>query len=346
MRVVLWTVGLALAVALAAGAVYALAEPRLSLHGERLLESGGETADDQRTSAQRSSAGGSQGSENEEPEDPSPEERGRSPEAAAYAELAPEMPGIDQDSVEGVYKSRTNPDWASVHFEADEKRGNYVVFTRKTSGPGEPWEARRSIRADEPDSPRNEMPVLREVPRDLVDNRYAEAPYGESGSLPSEDVEKEELPEIEWSAPGEVLRRGDAPEDSELEDLEEEIGSYDGVAGVYVRDVEGEWGYGVRPGESFFSASVIKIPIMAAVFRKVESGELALDESHETKEEDWAAGAGTLQYDEPGDSYTIEEYLQKMMSESDNVATNALIRLVGGPEYVNSVASDLGAKDT
>ncbi|MDN5697403.1 MAG: class A beta-lactamase-related serine hydrolase, partial [Rubrobacter sp.] len=65
-----------------------------------------------------------------------------------------------------------------------------------------------------------------------------------------------------------------------------------------------------------------------------------------TKREDWAAGAGTLQYDEPGESYTIEEYLQKMMSESDNVATNALIRLAGGTEYVSSVARDLGAEDT
>jgi beta-lactamase class A len=35
-----------------------------------------------------------------------------------------------------------------------------------------------------------------------------------------------------------------------------------------------------------------------------------------------------------------------MMTQSDNVATNALLRFVGGPEYVNEVARSLGAVET
>jgi beta-lactamase class A len=35
-----------------------------------------------------------------------------------------------------------------------------------------------------------------------------------------------------------------------------------------------------------------------------------------------------------------------MMTQSDNVATNALLRLVGGPAYVNEVARSLDAPDT
>lgn len=347
-RVVLWTVALVAALALAAGVVYALAGPQLPLSVDRIRDSFGETGDGQQATVQRSGGAGKEtgdeGSEGGASEVLSAQERGGSPEAAAFTALAPEMPGIDRDSVEGVYRSREDPSWASVHFKAGEEYDNYVVFTRQ--GPDGLWEARRSIRADEPNSPRNELPVLRGVPQDLVDNRYAEAPYGEPATLPAEEVEKEKLPEMELSTSAKVVRRGDAPDAEELDGLKEEIGSYDGVAGVYVRDLDGQGSYGVRPGESFFSASVIKIPVMAAVFRKVESGELSLDESHETTEEDWAAGAGTLQYEEPGESYTVEEYLHKMMSESDNVATNALIRLAGGPEYVNSVARDLGAEDT
>lgn len=342
MRVVLWTVAAVAALALAAGVVYALAAPQFSLPTDQARQSGGDTPDGEQSPAQRS--GGAEGDSGDEgSEELSARERGGSPEAAAYTALAPEMPGIDRESVEGVYKSQQEPSWASVHFEVDEKNGNYVVFAERSEGL---WEARRSIRADEPDTPRNEMPVLRGLPQDLIDNRYAEAPYGESATLPAEEVEESELPEMEWSAPGKVVRRGDAPDSEELEDLKKEIESYNGVAGVYVRDPEGGWGYGVRPRESFFSASVIKVPVLVAVFRKIESGELSLDESHETTEDDWAAGAGALQYDEPGESYTVEEYLQKMMTESDNVATNALIRLAGGPGYVNSVARDLGAEDT
>ena len=347
-RVVLWTVALVAALALTAGVVYAVAGPQIPLSVDRIRDSLGESGGAQQTTSQRSGEaekeGGGEGSEGEASEVLSARERGDSPEMAAYTALAPEMPGIDRESLESVYRSQQDSSWASVHFKVDGEYDNYVVFVRR--GPDGLWEARRSIRADEPNSPRNEMPVLREVPDDLVENRYAEASYGDPATLSAEEVEKEKLPEMELSTSGKVVRRGDAPESEELEGLKEEVKSYDGVAGVYVRDLEGQGSYGVRSNESFFSASVIKIPIMAAVFRKIESGELSLDEKHETTEKDWAAGAGTLQYDEPGESYTVEEYLQKMMSESDNVATNVLIRLVGGPEYVNSVARDLGAENT
>jgi beta-lactamase class A len=35
-----------------------------------------------------------------------------------------------------------------------------------------------------------------------------------------------------------------------------------------------------------------------------------------------------------------------MMTQSDNVAANALVRTVGGPEHVNEVARSMGAEDT
>jgi beta-lactamase class A len=42
----------------------------------------------------------------------------------------------------------------------------------------------------------------------------------------------------------------------------------------------------------------------------------------------------------------VEDYMWMMMTQSDNVATNALLRLVGGPAYVNEVARSLDAPDT
>jgi beta-lactamase class A len=85
---------------------------------------------------------------------------------------------------------------------------------------------------------------------------------------------------------------------------------------------------------------------MAAVYRKIESGDLKYSDTFKTTEDDWAAGAGWLRWDTPGATTTVEDALWLMMTQSDNVATNALVRLVGGPEYVNEVAQDLGAKDT
>jgi beta-lactamase class A len=72
----------------------------------------------------------------------------------------------------------------------------------------------------------------------------------------------------------------------------QEIEDYDGVAGLYVWDLDNDSGYGIRPDEQFFAASTIKIPIMVAVYRKVDEGELEFSQQIEIKEEDWAAGAG------------------------------------------------------
>ena len=119
-----------------------------------------------------------------------------------------------------------------------------------------------------------------------------------------------------------------------------------GIAGAYVVDVNGGWGYGVRPDEPFFGASVMKVPIMVAVYRKMDEGELALSDKFPTEPGDWAPGAGWLQWDEPGVEHTVEDYLYMMMAQSDNVAANALMRKVGGLEYVNEGARSLGAQNT
>ncbi|WP_119068400.1 serine hydrolase [Rubrobacter indicoceani] len=131
-----------------------------------------------------------------------------------------------------------------------------------------------------------------------------------------------------------------------VEEAARTVEEYPGVAGFYVMDPKDGSGYGVRPDEEFFSASTIKIAVMAAVYRKIESGELEYSDMLTTTEGDWAAGAGWLRWNTPGADTTVEDALWLMMTESDNVATNVLLRTVGGPEYVNSVSRDLGAENT
>lgn len=145
----------------------------------------------------------------------------------------------------------------------------------------------------------------------------------------------------------EVVVEGDArPDDQGLEEVRRVVEGYPGEVGFYALDLESEGGFGARTDEVFFSASTIKIPVMVAVYRKIESGEIEYSDTFETKEEDWAAGAGWLRWDTPGATTTVEDSLWLMITQSDNVATNSLVRLVGGPDYVNEVARDLGAKDT
>jgi len=282
-----------------------------------------------------------------------------SPEAVAYQLVATEIPSIDTESVQGVYESTLDPSWASVRVEGPEDEGTYIIFLRRED---DSWKARKSIRADEPENPEYENVVLDEVPEDLVEAVYpqslgADTSGPETSGLLAEPVETGSLPSVEPAEPPTPETVDDeVPEDERervdegLEDARQEIedyaDDYEGTAGVYVQDLKGDWGYGVNPDETFFGASVMKIPLIVAVFRKIDEGEFSLNDSFATESGDWAGGAGWLQWEEAGKSHTVEDYLWMMMTQSDNVATNALLRLVGGPGYVNEVASSLDAPDT
>jgi beta-lactamase class A len=149
--------------------------------------------------------------------------------------------------------------------------------------------------------------------------------------------------------PPEVVTEGNLDRERMEDTLEEavrEAEDYPGVVGFYVRDLESGSGYGVRSDRPFFSASTIKIPVMIAVYRRIETGDLDHADTFKTAPEDYAAGAGWMQWNPPGTKTTVQDSLWLMMTQSDNVATNALIRLVGGPDYVNEVARSMGATGT
>jgi beta-lactamase class A len=282
-----------------------------------------------------------------------------SPEAVAYRLVAAEIPNIDTASMKGVYESALDPSWASVRVEGPEDEGTYIVFLQRED---ESWKARKSIRADEPENPEYEKVVLGGVPEDLIESVYPQSlgsdPSGpESSPLTVKPAETDALPSAEGAEPPEPETVTDeVPEDERervdegLEDARQEIqdyaDDYDGTAGVYVQDIRGGYGYGVNPDETFFGASVMKIPLMVTVFKKIDEGEVSLDHSFPTESGDWAGGAGWLQWEEAGTSHTVEDYLWMMMTQSDNVASNALLRLVGGPGHVNEVAGSLGAPNT
>lgn len=276
------------------------------------------------------------------------------PASAAYLSVAGELPDVAPENIEAVYKSKKDPAWAAVRLDLKDEKGDYVLFLEKK---GRVWEVRRSVLADEPDYAKNERAVLDGVPEDLAKSLYT-VEASENGTwmtskLEEEPLDTKDIPDLgdpRFSEPEPVLDGVPVKErkrvEKGLEKIEKEIESYSGVAGVYVRDIEGGYGYGVRPDEQFFSASVIKVPIMVAVFRRIDEGELSLSDTFKTEKSDWAAGAGWMQWQDHGESHTVYDYLWMMMTQSDNVATNALMRKVGGKEYVNEVSRSLGAKDT
>jgi len=94
------------------------------------------------------------------------------------------------------------------------------------------------------------------------------------------------------------------------------------------------------------AASTIKIPILVAFFEDVDAGKISLEETLTLREEDIAEGSGDMQYDNPGRSYTALETATKMITISDNTATNMLIKRLGGPEVLNQRFASWGLTET
>jgi beta-lactamase class A len=285
------------------------------------------------------------------PKKSAPDPEQATPEAAAYVALAPELPGTTPQSIKNVYRSKIDKSWASVRVEPEGEGRPFVVFAHWD---GESWRAEKSVRADEPDYAKNDVVPLAGVPKDLIQYLYPENVF--AAKVPEPTIEKmdlADLPRIEsaqFSSTEPVMN--DVPESDRervekvLGEARQEIEGYNGVAGLYVWDLNEGLGYGIRPDEQFFTASIIKVPVMVAVYRKVDEGKLSFSQQIEIKGEDWAAGAGWLQWEKAGTKQTVGDLLLLMMTQSDNVATNALVRTVGGADHVNEVARSLGAEDT
>src|SRR5215204_904242 len=285
------------------------------------------------------------GSDQEEPppEEPAPDPEQDTPEAAAYVALAPELPGTTPQSIKNVYRSKIDESWASVRVQPENEGKPFVVFTHHD---GQSWRAEKSVRADEPNYAKNDVVPLSGVPKDLLEYLYVENVF--AAKVPEPEDEKMDLDSLpdagsaEFSSTEPVM--DSVPEadrervEKALDEARQEIEDYNGEAGLYVWDLEGNYGYGIRPDEEFFTASIIKVPIMVAVYREIDADELEFSQEIEIKEEDWAAGAGWLQWEKAGTKQTVGDLLLLMMTQSDNVAANALVRTVGGADHVNEVA--------
>jgi beta-lactamase class A len=311
---------------------------------------GAPSRSDRDANPEEAPAKGSEGGKSA-PEETLPDPEQATPEAAAYAALAPELPGTTPQSIKGVYRSKIDGSWASVRVQPEDERKPFVVFTHRD---GESWRAEKSVRADEPNYAKNDVVPLSGVPKDLIDYLYAENVFAAKVPEPKDEkIDLESLPDAGPAlfSPTDPVMNSVPESDREhvekvLEEAQKEIEDYNGVAGLYVWDLDKDFGYGIRPDERFFTASIIKVPIMVAVYRKVDAGELDFSQEIEIKEEDWASGAGWLQWKKAGTKLTVGELLGLMMTQSDNVAANALVRTVGGADHVNEVARSMGAEDT
>ena len=118
--------------------------------------------------------------------------------------------------------------------------------------------------------------------------------------------------------------------------LADAVTGFPGRAGIWVKHLTTGETAGVRDGEIFNSASVIKIPVLVLAFQMAERGEINLDDRITIRKEDIRGGSGIFRYHDTGLQPTVRDVLMQMVITSDNTATDLAIAKVGGVATVNA----------
>jgi beta-lactamase class A len=146
-----------------------------------------------------------------------------------------------------------------------------------------------------------------------------------------------------------------APTTALREGIERRIMAVPGAeVAVSFRDLANGDSLDLRADVDFHAASTMKIPVMLEVLRSAEAGRLSLDQGvllvnrfHSIVDGssftlDAGADSDSSMYARIGQRVPVRELLERMIVRSSNLATNALIALVGA-EQANATAHALGA---
>jgi len=121
----------------------------------------------------------------------------------------------------------------------------------------------------------------------------------------------------------------------------DDVDARSGNVGIMVEDLATGLSTSVNANAQMPAASTIKIPVMVEVFKRLAHGDFDLNRKVTLQQSDRDWGWGDLADARRGSRYTVSKLLTLMITESDNTATNMLIRLVGR-RAINHEMTDLG----
>ncbi|HEX3868536.1 MAG TPA: serine hydrolase [Gemmatimonadaceae bacterium] len=128
------------------------------------------------------------------------------------------------------------------------------------------------------------------------------------------------------------------------------------VVGLAFHDLQTGDALYINADESFHAASTMKVPVMIELYRQVDAGKLSLDQGVHLVNQftsivdgspytlDPGTDSDSSAYLRVGSNVPVRELIDRMITRSSNLATNALIELVGA-ERANATAHMLGAKN-
>jgi len=124
-----------------------------------------------------------------------------------------------------------------------------------------------------------------------------------------------------------------------------EIREFSGIVGVVVKDLNTGATYAYNADRDFISASLIKLPIMVAIFKEFIDGNISFTEEYPLDDSCRVSGSGILKHKPNGSTYTVYELVYTMIAESDNTAARILTECIGY-KRMNELFKSLGLKNT
>ncbi len=118
-----------------------------------------------------------------------------------------------------------------------------------------------------------------------------------------------------------------------------------GQIGVYYKDLVTGNTFEFNTTQPFIAASVIKLPILVAVFQEIEDGNLHPNDILVLTDADKVPSCGALNQMHNGLEVTIMDLCRLMITLSDNTATNMLIRTLG-IDKINTIFRTHGMEKT
>lgn len=121
---------------------------------------------------------------------------------------------------------------------------------------------------------------------------------------------------------------------------------YGGAYGVVISDPASDETVTLGADETFFAASLGKLPTLLSLYKAADRGEVNLDDNITIQASDVQGyGTGELHTYPVGHSLTLRECAYYLMNKSDNTAWAMLTRYLGA-DKIQADLSDIGAYDT
>lgn len=137
------------------------------------------------------------------------------------------------------------------------------------------------------------------------------------------------------------------PTDKRLQrKLEETVKGFNGVVGIYVKNIRTGKIITINADTVFPTASIVKVPILIGIMEKINSGEMNYDSVLVYKDSLLYEGEDILGSFKNNEKILLKKVIMLMLTTSDNTASLWLQSLAGTGSRINEIIGNLGLEYT